>query len=341
MCDPATGVAVYDPLLQHFDLPLKATLYPLGFPLEVATNSAEAICGARESWCSCPQLFSREPVRLRIAVAEGKPSAPPAPPVYRAQEHLLAIVADGANYAMCDLRGGFGFAWLTAAAAFDRDYLRFYFVEAMAYAILTSLHMAALHAACVSLDGRGVLLCGPSGAGKTSLAWACARRGFTFVSDDVSSLVRDCPGPTVIGKPAQFRFRDDAGELLPELRGLMPRQASHGRPSIEVRTQWIPEIRTAWECHVDHVVFLKRGGQGRPRLQRVSAAEARSRLEAELPVLDPRSRERQIAALDNILGAGTFELSYGELGPAVDVLESLCREGDGSAAGNQNNEASM
>ncbi len=316
-----------DPLLQCFDLPLKAMFFPLGFPLELATNSGEVLCGAQESWGGYAESFSREPVRLRIAIADGDEAAPPAPPAFRAQEHLLAITADRANYAVCDLRAGFGFGWLSRAAVSDREYLRFYFLEAMGYSILSSLHVTSLHAACVCLDGGGVLLCGAAGAGKTSLAWACARRGFTFVSDDAASLVRGLPGRIVVGKPFQFRFRENAGALLPELRGLVPRQAPHGRPSIEVRTQRIPALRTAAQCRADHVIFLNRSEGGRARLVRIPSMAARERLAAELPVLEQRSYERQLASLDQLLEARTYELQYRELEPAVDLLESLCREG--------------
>lgn len=326
MRNATAGAALNDPLLQCFDLPLEKMLYPLGFPLELATNSGEVICAAQESWGSYSQVFSREPVRLRIAVAGGDPSAPPAPPAYRAREHLFTIVAGAENFATCDLRGGFGFAWLTEGAVADRGYARFYFLEGMAYSIITSLHLTALHAACVCLEDSGVLLCGASGAGKTSLAWACARHGFTFVSDDATSLVRGSPGRTVVGQPSQLRFRDSAGELFPEFRGLAARQGSHGRPSIEIRTHRFPAIRTASSCRVDHLVFLKRVGEERPRLVPIPKAEARARLEAELPVLDPWSYERQIASLDELLDAGAYELNYGELPAAVDVLEALCRK---------------
>ena len=37
-----------DPVLSAFELPLRRTFYPLGFPLELQTNSAEVIAAASE-----------------------------------------------------------------------------------------------------------------------------------------------------------------------------------------------------------------------------------------------------------------------------------------------------
>lgn len=41
-----------------------------------------------------------------------------------------------------------------------------------------------LHASCVAIDGRAILLAGPSGSGKSDLALRLIDRGFTLVSDD-------------------------------------------------------------------------------------------------------------------------------------------------------------
>jgi serine kinase of HPr protein (carbohydrate metabolism regulator) len=68
------------------------------------------------------------------------------------------------------------------------------------------LSSETLHASTVALDGRAVLICGPSGSGKSDLALRLLDRGFTLVSDD-QTIVRKDDGrllasapPTIHGK---------------------------------------------------------------------------------------------------------------------------------------------
>ena len=112
------------------------------------------------------------------------------------------------------------------------------------------------HAACVARDGRGVLLCGDSGAGKTSLAYHLARNGWTYVSDNECWIVRE-RGTLVAGNPARLRFRDSAVELFPELRGIAPRLHANGKMSVETAAGALG-IATAEQCCATRVVFLRR-----------------------------------------------------------------------------------
>ncbi|MEO7504399.1 MAG: HPr kinase/phosphatase C-terminal domain-containing protein [Sphingomicrobium sp.] len=53
-----------------------------------------------------------------------------------------------------------------------------------------------LHASTVALDGRAVLIMGPSGSGKSDLALRLLDRGFVLVSDDQTIVKKD--GDTLI-----------------------------------------------------------------------------------------------------------------------------------------------
>ena len=68
------------------------------------------------------------------------------------------------------------------------------------------LSSETLHASTVALDGRAVMISGPSGSGKSDLALRMLDRGFTLVSDDQTivrrsdeRLIASSP-PTISGK---------------------------------------------------------------------------------------------------------------------------------------------
>lgn len=68
------------------------------------------------------------------------------------------------------------------------------------------LSAETLHASTVAVDGRAVLISGPSGSGKSDLALRLIDRGFTLVSDDQTIVKRDgdrllaTAPPTIAGK---------------------------------------------------------------------------------------------------------------------------------------------
>lgn len=69
-----------------------------------------------------------------------------------------------------------------------------------------------LHASTVALDGRAVLIAGPSGSGKSDLALRLVDRGFSLVSDD-RTIVRLDQGRLLAAAPPNIR-----GKL--EVRGI-------------------------------------------------------------------------------------------------------------------------
>ncbi len=316
-----TLYSLRDPMLIRAELPLSACFYPLGFPLQIETDSPAVLRAAEESWRLFLRIFDVAPLRLRLGVEKAGGEPPPAAPSYRAQRNLIAIVADARNFAVCDYSTGFAFGWLTAAAVEDRAWLRWYFLEAIVYTLLCHLHVTPAHAACAARDGRGVLLCGPAGAGKSTLAYACARRGWKFVSDD-SVAVRRGAERSVLGKPYSIRFRDTASAILPELSERLAARAVNGKLTIEIQTAELglePEL----QCRADAIVFLNRSGAREPSLTPIEHRTAFERLARDIPMWDPPVIEEQLRSLDRLCETPAFELHYEALDPAVNQLESL------------------
>jgi serine kinase of HPr protein (carbohydrate metabolism regulator) len=74
------------------------------------------------------------------------------------------------------------------------------------------LSAETLHASTVAINGRAVLIAGPSGSGKSDLALRLLDRGFTLVSDD-QTIVKKDGGRLVASAPPTI-----AGKL--EIRGI-------------------------------------------------------------------------------------------------------------------------
>ena len=74
------------------------------------------------------------------------------------------------------------------------------------------LSTETIHASCVALDGRAVVITGPSGSGKSDLALRLLDRGFTLVSDDQTILRND------VDRLLAFVPPNIAGKL--EIRGI-------------------------------------------------------------------------------------------------------------------------
>ena len=312
--------------MQAVDLPIEAAFYPLGYPLRIATNSSKILRAAEESWSRYAKQFSGPELHLRIAVTQDDAAPELKEPTCRAQGHVLINVADRYNFAICDLAQGFGFCSLTSLAAEDTGYTRYHFIEAMVYSMLAHLCVTPLHAGCVARDGRGVLLFGPSGAGKSCLTFACAKRGWTYISDDGTSLVRGLSDLTVLGKPYKIRFRESAADLFPELEGLRGSLSGYGKPSIEVDTTEMPDIATATTCRVERLVFLNRTKSGPARFIPLSKQDALYSLESELPMFEQRVHEDHKASLRALLELPVVTLRYGDLNSAIDQLEALLQK---------------
>lgn len=314
---------IQDPLGFDLPLPLRSRYYPMGFPLDLATNSEDILAATDRIWKQFPATAQERAATLRVVVEDRDARVPPLPSMPRGQNHLVSIVHGPDNFAMCDLARSFTFVCLTRDVARDQSYIRYHFLEPAGYLMIDALHLSPLHASCVALKGRAVLLCGDAGAGKTSLAYACARKGWTYLSDDATHIVRGRGDRTVVGRPFRIRFRESASRLFPELKQFTPERRPNGKLDIEVETRALG-IAVALESSASHVVFLNRQNEAaRARVEPFARTEAARRLRTLTCYGDERVRSEQNRALTEFLQLPTMELTYADLESAESALRTL------------------
>jgi hypothetical protein len=312
-----------DPLGYDRPLPLTARYYPMGFALDLATNSADILAAAARMWAQFPATSHQHAANLRVFVEDHDATVSPVPCMPRGQNHLVSMIHGPENFAVCDLAGSFTFASLTRDVARDQAYVRYHFLEPAGYLMIDARHLSPVHASCTALDGRAVLLCGDSGAGKTSLAYACARRGWTYLSDDATHIVRGRADRTVVGRPFRIRFRESARLLFPELNQFTPERRPNGKLDIEVETGALG-MAVALESNATHLVFLNRQNAFAPtRIEPFARREAAQRLQNLTCYGDERVRSAQRRALTEFLRLPIVELTYNDLDGAESALRAL------------------
>jgi hypothetical protein len=162
----------------------------------------------------------------------------------------------------------------------------------------------SLHAACLASGvGAGVLLSGPSGAGKSTLALALARRGMSFLSDDLVFL-----DPTEDGEPLRILGFADALGLTPygaeqfvELRGRLGAAATDGFPKPLGRIEDLLRVTVVAACRPHAVVFPKVDTERPSELAPLDTGEALLRLVPDVLLTDADATQRHLDAIGALL----------------------------------------
>ncbi len=196
--------------------------------------------------------------------------------------------------------------------------------HALLYGFLSQLRnhgLMAVHGSALVRDGRAVLLRGPGGAGKTTLAYAGARSRFRMLAEDVVWV--DLRNGVWRGMPWHVHLLPDAGRLFPELVGRPAVLESAGKMKLEVDLDTVRPGSTATEARPGPVVLLERQPGAGSRLEPLQPAAA-----LELWRRSPAGTEEEFPDyahhVEDLLRAGAWCLRLGtDLDEALDLLETL------------------
>ena len=161
------------------------------------------------------QLGAERPtLELRVAIGDVPGSHLTEPSdavgVFRLPGGGVAVHHEGRQLEL--YRPSIGIDLLVAAqAATDPELLSHPMAATMAAWALDH-HLLAMHSAAVEVDGRGVLLIGASGAGKSTTAMACAAAGLGFLGDDLCLV--DPHSRTVYGWYGTMKLFDDSAAAI-------------------------------------------------------------------------------------------------------------------------------
>jgi hypothetical protein len=310
-------------LLQSVLTFLDATFHPLGFAVRIRTNAQEVIDAAGAEWSMWQPAFPDPALILIIRVHNPSPDRPAAP-VFDARKHEFYVTSrPNWNYAAGNTRAGAASAHLTFGAVEDAAWFQYHFLDALAFQLITSRHLTPIHAACIARRGEATLLAGNSHAGKSSLAYALARRGWTFISDDSCPLLRrSAADRLVLGTPHSLRLRPDAPALFPELAAFQPTLRGNGKQVLQIPTSVLP-IQTALTAHASRFILLDRR-DGPAHLSSIGRDNVVGHCAQHFYHWDLPIAAAQLAAFDTMLdGIELLSLKYSNLDEAIDLLENF------------------
>lgn len=165
-----------------------------------------------------PLLAPELHVQLQLVPGRRQPGAMEPPPVQmQSGMDLLFGVIDAANYVVISPRQRRALIVASEDMLAFPYHLRYELIEFAVFVLAARcLGLVPLHGACVGRDGRGLLLLGDSGAGKTTLALHGLLQGLDFLAEDAVFVQPESMLATAVSnylhvKRDALRWVDDDG----------------------------------------------------------------------------------------------------------------------------------
>jgi len=258
-----------DPL--YHTVPLRHTLElpVLGVTVRYESNSADALAAIDEAFGvwrglrASPELIDAAGVRVRLIVHDGDEGPTPhAPVIWRLPDPDRLLIHTPGSLGLMDLRQRDAVVYLTPGLMADRAHFTYSVLHTVTLPLVDTFDRYPVHAAVIARGPVALLLAGPAGTGKSTLAFEAHRAGLSVLSDDVCH-VQLKPVFRVWGEiPGQVYLTPTAGARFPELAGQAPSLVANGLAKLFVQFpySWSAPGGRAPMATVAGVCLLRRDG---------------------------------------------------------------------------------
>jgi hypothetical protein len=220
---------------------------------------------------------------------------------YFDESQQLYLEVPGRGRALCHVKSRRVQVSYTESEASDPWLLAHLFFTVPLAELLKRLGLYMVHAAGLAVGGKGLLIAGQSGAGKTTLALALLRAGFDFLADDTVFLSLRESGLRILAFPDEADVTTQTLGFFPELQRLTHASKASGRLKQPVCATSLYQARPCWECAPEAIIFPQPGKSSRSVLTPMPKAEALVQLVCNVLRTEPRSSQAHLDALAGLV----------------------------------------
>jgi len=281
-----------DPTLARTPVTYSTHHRAIGMHLRFETNDPRVHAAAFDSFgpfIDPDPAIPNALIRIFVHHVDEEPGFRPRQPLVRSHGGTFWIAASRSSVVSGNVWTGEVTGFVSETIASNLDYLRTAFVQSAFLQIAQPRSLVAVHSACLARDGRAIMLRGDSGAGKSPLAYAALRRGYSLVAEDVIFLCSRS-GRTdgiippddieIHGLPWTMHLLPDAADLFPELALHPAFERPDGRLKLGIRIADSFPGQALPHAPFGPLVFVTRSNLTAPRLSTLSRPEALARLES-------------------------------------------------------------
>lgn len=303
-----------DPLYRNVVFHERTTIPVLGVPVEFATNDATVLAAVEDNfgmWRRLdrhPAFVSGNEISVRLILHEGDERGDGRVAVsYRMPDAERVLVHTPGSLGVADIRRGEAIVYVTSSLLEDCDHFRNAVLDALTLTLVTTRDRLPVHAAMVRRGDKALILAGPSGVGKSSLAYTAVDSGWELLTDDACYVQLD-PEFRLWGNPGRTYLPADTAAKFPALSGREPERLANGKLKIPVDLERQPAAALP-PVVTDVVICLLSRAHGPVGLGRATPEELASALSDELGVAHDLYDTTKKLALERLTANGGWRLT--------------------------------